>query len=292
MIRFDEREHKYYDEEKELISVTQLLRKHGLAPDYSGVSQEVLNRKAERGTLIHEEIETYNKTGAIGFTKECLTFAHYIYKNKVHVVESEKIVYNDIVAGKFDLLLEDNGKYIIADIKTTYSLHKESVAWQLSLYAYLFDEMILAEKGQAFHFDKDGTLNVVGIPLKPIEEVEKLLEAERKGEIYKQPVISISEYEIELIKTTSAIIERAKAEQKEAELNLNKIKESILSAMEENGVKSLENEYFKITYVDPVEKTLIDGTRLKNERPEIAEQYSKTSLQKASVRITLKEQKQ
>ena len=33
MIRFDKTEHRYYDDEKELISVSALMRKHGLAPD-------------------------------------------------------------------------------------------------------------------------------------------------------------------------------------------------------------------------------------------------------------------
>lgn len=287
MIRFDEAQHKYYDGEKELISVTTLLRKHGLAPDYSGVSQEVLNAKAERGTLIHQEIEDYIKDGAIGFTKEFDEFSFYVEKSKVKIIASEQIVYNDIVAGKFDLLLEDNGEIVVADVKTTYSLHKESVAWQLSLYGYLMKNYI-PTKGQAFHFDKNGNLHVVDIPLKSKEEVEKLLEAERKGEIYKQSVIAIDEYQIELIKTTSAIIERAKAEQKEAEEQLNKVKEALLTAMEENGVKSFENEYFKITYVAPVEKSVIDSAKLKKEQPEIAEQYSKASTQKASVRITLK----
>lgn len=296
MIRFDEAEHKYYDGEKELISVTTLLRKHGLAPDYSGVSQEVLNRKAERGTLIHEEIENFNKTGEIGFTREVDEFANYLLnhglkRDEIKVIASEQIVYNDIVAGKFDLLIEDNGEIIIADIKTTYSLHKESVAWQLSLYAYLLKNYV-ATKGQAFHFDKDGNLNVVDIPLKPKEEVEKLLEAERKGEKYNLPMITLEDNQVAVIQELSEIIQKADNEKKEAESRLNEIKESILSAMEENGVKSFENDYFKITYVAAVEKTTIDSARLKKELPEVAEQYSKKGLQKASVRITLKEQKQ
>ena len=57
MLKFDAEKHEYFDGEKRLISVTQLLKKHGLAPDYSGVSDSVLNAKAERGTLIHSEIE-------------------------------------------------------------------------------------------------------------------------------------------------------------------------------------------------------------------------------------------
>lgn len=58
---FNKENHTYTLDGKILISVTQLMRKHGLAPDYSGVNEVVLQRKAERGTLIHEEIERYIK---------------------------------------------------------------------------------------------------------------------------------------------------------------------------------------------------------------------------------------
>lgn len=286
MIDFDERTHTYTLDGKQLISVTTLMKKHGLAPDYSMVRSEVLEAKAERGTLIHKEIEDFIKKGEIGFTDELFNFTDYITKSKVKILQSETIVYNDIVAGTLDLLLND-GETVIADIKTTATLHREAVSWQLSIYNALLGWV--ATKGQAFHFGKDGELNVVDIPLKPIEEVEKLLEAERKGERYIPPMISLEDSQIAVIQEASAVIERAKAEQKQAEERLNEIKEAILSAMEENGVKSFENDYFKITYVAPVEKTTIDSARLKKEQPEIAERYSKKSLQKASVRITFKE---
>ena len=81
MIRFDEKTHQYFLNDKELIGVTRLMRKHGLAPDYTAVRSDVLNAAAERGTLIHEEIEEYNKTGEIGFTTECANFAKFIKEN-------------------------------------------------------------------------------------------------------------------------------------------------------------------------------------------------------------------
>lgn len=292
MIRFDEVNHKYYDGEKELISVTTLMRKHGLAPDYSSVSQEVLNKKAERGTLIHKEIENFNKEGIVGFTKECNEFAGYTFINNVKVISSEQIVHNDIVAGTLDLILDyGNGFLTIADIKTTATLHKEAVSWQLSIYAYLVNDPRVI-KGQAYHFNKDGELKVVDIPLKPMEEVEKLMEAERNGfELYHLPQIELDEEQIATIKEATAIIEKAKAEQKSAEDRLTAVKESLLVAMQENGVKKFQSDNLTITYVDEVEKVTIDSARLKKEMPEIAEQYSKKTIQKASVRITLKEPK-
>jgi hypothetical protein len=67
MIEFREDTHEYFLDGRKLISVTQLMRKHGLAPSYDAVPSAVLKAKAERGTLIHKEIEKYIKYGEIGF---------------------------------------------------------------------------------------------------------------------------------------------------------------------------------------------------------------------------------
>ena len=107
MIIFDKEKHRYTDSEtgKVLISVTQLLRKHNLAPDFSNVPETVLKAKAERGTLIHEEIETYNKSGDVGFTEELGSYIDYIKENKLKVKECELLVGNDIVVGRLDQIL-------------------------------------------------------------------------------------------------------------------------------------------------------------------------------------------
>lgn len=300
MIKFDEQKHEYTLDGKKLISVTQLMQKHGLAPSYDSVPAEVLNAKAERGTLIHKEIEAYIKKGEVGFTQELTNFAMYLMANKVKVLESELMLYNDIVAGTCDLILHSNGQGIIADIKTTSTLHKEAVSWQLSIYLWLYlkyDERAAVDgdynaywdgyKGQAYHFDKDGNLNVVEIPLKPYQEVEGLLECERQGKIYKRDIQSSLGDLTELTQVEEYIsyLERQK---KTAEEKAQKMRQKLLDAMEANAITQYENESIKITYVSPSTRTTIDTAKLKKEQPAIAEAYSKTSETKASLRITLK----
>ena len=90
MIRFDEENHRYTLDGKTLISVTQLMKKHGLAPDYSAVSESVLAAKAERGTLIHKEIEDFNKGGEIGFTQECANYYDYVTSNGIECIGNRK----------------------------------------------------------------------------------------------------------------------------------------------------------------------------------------------------------
>ena len=184
-LTFIEDTHEYFLGDKKLISVTQLMQKHGLAPNYGDVPSEVLRAKAERGSLVHKEIEEYIKEGNIGFTNELIEF---INADKGEVLKSEFKVNNDIVAGTVDLLLYKNNEYIIADLKTTSELHIDAVSWQLTIYAYLLGQinpMIKVTKGQAFHFNKDGKLNIVDIVLKPFEEIERLMECERNNEKFE-----------------------------------------------------------------------------------------------------------
>ena len=292
MIKFKEDTHQYFNEDhKELISVTTLMKKHGLSPDYSKVKKTVLKSKAERGSLIHKEIEDYNKLGDIGFTKEFMNFKEYLDASNVKVLDSEFMVYNDIVAGCVDLLLDENGEPVIADIKTTSSLHKDSVSWQLSIYAYLSGKDI--KKGQAFHFKKNGELDVVNIPLKPMSEIERLMDCERKGVLF-EPTRALTVKENELLNQLSEIervIAYHESIKKEADKRAVEVRQAIIRSMEENNIKSFENENIKITYVAPIKKLVIDSAKLKKEKPEIVKDYSKESEVKASIRITLKEEK-
>ena len=176
---------------KELISVTTLLAKHGLSPDYSGVPSETLKAKAEYGNLVHSEIERYIKDGEIGFTSELQEFIDYCEENKFKPLDSEFIVHNDIVAGTVDLLgVYFGGALARTDYKTTATLHKEAVRWQLSLYDYLDSTDRKADILQAFHFASP--LKVARFEPIPLEEIERLLECERNGEIYKPKQLTVA----------------------------------------------------------------------------------------------------
>lgn len=289
MISFNEENHTYHDGEKELISVTTLLKKHGLGANYSSVNPEVLNRKAIRGTLIHEEIENYIKNGELGITKELYEFVDYITKNNIEIIASEKMVYNDICAGRFDLLCKRNGKVVRVDYKATYKLEKNYVDWQLNVYDYLDD--VKADELEVWHFLENGEMEIVSLPFRPIEQVEGLFEAERKGEIYKMPLIDIEEQSLAIILEATTIIERAKAEQAEAEKRLEDVKAALIKTMEENCIKKFENDEIVVSYISSSIKTTIDTKSLKKDLPDIAKKYEKTSTQKASVRIALKGEK-
>lgn len=283
---FNEETHQYFLSDKELISVTRLLKKHGLAPDYSGVNLDVLNAKAERGSLIHKELEEYVKSGELGFTEELNQFIELCEKENIQPTRSEFIVNNDIIAGTADTFGLINHEFYVGDFKTTSILHKESVAWQLSLYAYLGG--LIVNKFLVFHFTKN-SLKLVEINPIPIEEVVKLIECERNGLIYEKPTMDLTTVQNQELFDIQMQLQLLDETKKALEEKSKIIKENILKAMEQNGIKKIDNEYFTITYVEPTKRETIDSKRLKLEQPEIASQYTTVSNMSASLRIKIKE---
>lgn len=297
-LTFNEETHQYTLGRKKLISVTQLLEKFKLSPSYDDVDVEVLQRKAKRGTLIHKEIETFIKDNILGISDEVELFANYIKKNKVKPIYSELQVHNDIVAGTIDLVIEQNGELIVADIKTTYQLHYLAVTWQISLYAYLYVSMNKCIekykdiKGQVYHFTKDGTLNVVDIKLIDYEQVDKLIDAERNNNTEYMPIqLNIDETSLAQLVSLENYLKKLNDEKTKIEEQEKTIKELLFKEMQERGLSTFENEYLKITLVKGSVKKSVDSAKLKEDKPKIYEKYLKTSTTNPYIKITLKDVK-
>ena len=82
-----------------------------------------------------------------------------------------------------------------------------------------------------------------------------------------------------------AELERRLAELKNAEADL---KEKLLKAMEENGVIKLDNDTLAITYVASTNRETLNGKKLREEHPDIYDEYIEIKPVKASVRIKVK----
>lgn len=295
MLEFNEEKHEYTLDGKKLISVTQLMAKYGLAPDYSGVDAEVLKKKAQRGTLIHQEIEDYLKKNEIGFTEELFNFKDFVEDNKVTPINSELMVNNDIVAGTIDLILFDGSanQPIIADIKTTSQVHTSSVSWQLSIYLYLYLNSPMADKtkiyddtpydkwiGQVYHFDSEHKLEVLDITLQPYSEVEKLMNCERTGTKFELDVLS--ETELTEAKMVARIVQKAEQELKEATERYNQILERIRVEMEARNLKEFTKDGVKIeckggkkASTRTSTKTYVDEDNFAKENPVAYDVYKK-----------------
>lgn len=251
---FREQDHTYTLGDKALISVTRLLKKHNLATDYSMVNPEILNAKATRGTLIHFEIEKYLETGELGFTPELYAFLEWQKKNNIKVLASESVVNNDLVAGRLDLIAESPN--IQSEIMVLHLNGNKCVEYPLELI--------------------------------PDKEIERLLECERNGETYQPKELVIAENAIKELYKVELTLQNLKKKQDEIQAQADEIRNLILKAMKEQGIKSFENDFLKLTYIAPSERETIDTKKLKKDLPEIAQKYSKKISVKETVRITLR----
>lgn len=135
---YNDEKHAYYVNDKRCISVTQLL-KFKFPSKYDGVDPDVLKRAAEYGTFRHECVEMYELYGIE--SNEIEEFRNYkflkdqfgfeVLENEIPIV----LQYKDlIICGRLDMIIQENGKNGIADLKFTSVADKNYLAYQLNLY--------------------------------------------------------------------------------------------------------------------------------------------------------------
>lgn len=291
-VKFRESDHTYWLSDRQLISVTQLMKKHGLSADYSAVKADILNAKAERGSLIHKEIEEFINFAEEGFTDELDSFKNLIKEHKIIPTTSETIVYDDLVAGTIDVIGQCPSGRIIADVKTTSTLHKDALAWQLSIYEYLFQKVHPGANVSALYgIHLNGTsAKLVEVERKPREEIERLFECERNGALFipKSTALSISKSELAYMADVERRISDLKKQIDVYAKAYDEMKEDLKARMKEQGVKSYEDDLLIITYKDSYTREILDAEKLKADKPEIYSAYKKVTNVKDRVNITLK----
>lgn len=79
------------------------------------------------------------------------------------------------------------------------------------------------------------------------------------------------------------IVKREQLEQQNQEM-----RQAILGAMEQNGVKKFDGDLITITYKAPSQRSTFDSKRFKEERPKTYAKYVRVSPVKASISIKIK----
>lgn len=267
-----------------LIGVTELMKRHGLSPDYGGISKDVLEKAAARGTAIHQLLQDYDDGKAV-IEDENLK-AYKALGLKVHC--SEYLVSdNEIVATFIDKVLDDCS---LADVKSTSSVHRRPLEWQLSIGAYLFELQNPGKKVPHLYciHVRDGKAKLIEVNRIPDEAVERLLECERCGVVYSDnPVpadaaLALEEQAVVLAEQLDQIA-RLKLVIKETEQASAELQQRLYDYMTENNLDEMACELGTFVRKAPYTKKALDSTRLKKEKPELYEQYLKESEVKGSI---------
>ena len=152
-------------------SITQILQLK-FANKYKHVNKDILERASKRGTEVHKSIETYCKTGKAENLPEITNFRFLQRQFQFVVIENELpvvlFVDNEPVAcGRLDLLLQIGDQKGVADIKSTSTLDKNYLYYQLNLYRIALWQSygIQTEFLKGVHLKGD-TRRFVDIPVK------------------------------------------------------------------------------------------------------------------------------
>ena len=309
-IAFEERNHVYaINGEIATTSVTELLAKHGLAPNYTGASRAKLQESADKGKAVHKDLEEIvNDLSHVPTTEQGKQFREWATMNLKMGVAEQKVGFEFegfSIAGTIDLIgIDYEDRLIIGDHKNTSKFHREYVSWQVSLYDYflrrLGNETINgrgfagwsgAKKFYCFHYDpKTAKMTIYELEKIADEEIEKLIECERKGEKYVRPNLYLDKEMQNKFLLAEQLLAQKQAEYKQAEAEADKIREEILQAFEKQHILSWEspNKKVKVTYVHKTDVESVDKAKLKKDFPTVYNKVIKLTSRKAYIKIETK----
>lgn len=309
VIEFEEKGHIYsVNGEIAGISVTELLAKHGLAPDYSGISKAKLKESADVGKEVHKDLENIlNENKYEPKTEQGKHFAEWVKKNLDCGVGEQMLgfEYNGlIIAGTADVMaIGKDRSLILADHKNTAKFHREYVTWQVSLLDYFARKLgrekingkILNWKGASkfycFHYDpKSAEMEVHELDKIPDEEIERLIECEYKKEKYQRKELAIDPSLQEKYLQAEADFMEVEKQAKELQKKRDDLREQLLLLFEQQGIKSWESPDKKllVTYVAPIDRMSVDSAKLKSKFPQVYSECQKVSHTKAQLRVKVR----
>lgn len=286
---FTPEDHRYFLDGKELKGITRMLHRQVFPDLYRDVPQFVLDRAAERGTMVHESIELLD----CGFepkesTPELNNYKKIKHDNGLLTLENEYLVTdNENFASAIDLVLTNGEEIILADIKTTSVLNKEYVRWQLSIYAYLFELQnsdLKVSKLFAIWLrgDKSEYAEVERIDT---EIIKDLLQCEVDGRQFVNPLTKTDAEVPVAIKNAEYSVYTLVTQLKELNEKKKQLSEGLLKLMQENDVKSYKGQYITLSRKAASQREDVDKKKLKEQYPDIYEACVKTTEIKESLQI-------
>ena len=285
-VEFNQEKHEYWLNGKQLQGVTGILERRLFPDKYKFVSKEMMERAAERGTFVHEQIECADSLGVNPDVQEVQNYLKLKEEHGFKTLENEYLVSdNENYASSIDIVLTDKEAdgVILADIKTTSKFDKESVSWQLSIYAYFFEMMNPNVKVKSLLgvWLRGDIARFITVERKSVELVKELLHAD----INDMPFTWASE-----IPDYAAIEEEliiALSQRKaEIEEEMEAIKANLMERMAADDKKSIDTGKVLLTLKAASTQMRFDSKKLMADNEDLYNKYLKETSVKES--LTLK----
>lgn len=183
-LEFDTEKHIYYYDGIQLPSVTSLISK-AFPNKYANIPKAVLEEASRKGKALHKAIEKYETTGEETDLKELRNYkvVKRLHNFTVKVSEMPVVISVDgvpVVAGRLDMITEQDGQIGVEDIKRTSAVDKNALFLQLNWYAIGYEQMTGEKISylKCLHLRED-VRKRIDIPLNAemaLAELKKLLE--------------------------------------------------------------------------------------------------------------------
>lgn len=161
MIEFNAERHEYRLDGKLLPSVTAVL---SIVNDFDRIPRAILENARDRGERLHKAVNLYNRDdldmdSIDDETREDVhAWARFLRESGAVVIASESPVYHEQFgyAGTPDVVLDWNGRIVIPDLKSTYSVPR-TVGAQTAAYAEAYRSMHAGRRPERYCIHvKDG----------------------------------------------------------------------------------------------------------------------------------------
>lgn len=290
---FNQESHTYTLDGKTLQGVTPIVG--WMFPEtYGNISQEVLERAAERGSFIHENIELADSLGIVpSQCQEALEYMRLRDEWGLQATANEYLVTDGHdIASSIDIVFDDLS---LADIKCTSKIHYDNVRLQLSIYAYLFEQQNAGLKVKRLLVvwlpkEQYGSPSIIPIERLDAEDVKKILASYLAGEDNtKYQTLFGRRDELQLVEQ-NVVLNIANIERKIADLSEQQktLRENLRQAMEKHGITKWETDYFKVSLGKDTVTRRFDAKRFQSEHKDMCEDYMKESITKGRFTLTLK----
>lgn len=288
-VLFNQEDHTYWNKNtfQELKGITSTLLRRLFPDKYKDIPKAILAKAAERGSNVHEDIELAETLGTAPVTEEGKNYVKLKEGNGLTFLASEYLVSDlEHYASAIDLVFDAGDNVVdIADIKTTSKFDKESVSWQLGIYAYMLEKNNPDVKVRKLFgiWLRGDIAEIIPVNRHLNGEVEELMQADIEDRDYNYSP-EFPEYITENEQTLYTLAKRIHELTEEYDV----IKKEVQTGMSEHGDKSFDTGKLLITLTPPGTRSSFDQKKFQSEHEDLYQSYLKTSKTKESLRITLR----
>lgn len=276
---FNHDEHTYMLGGKELSGITSVISRQLFPDKYRDVPEDVLKKAAERGTMIHSICELVDDMGISHDSDEAQGYKELKDDWGLRYECSEYLVSDDEhYASCIDKVYRENETdFTLGDIKTTYVLDKESVRWQLSIYAYLFELQNPGCKAVRIIdiWLRGKNHEIVEVERIPSEVVVNLLKCDSEGKQFVNPYsispITLPDEYRKMERTIQEIVSQAKywSDKKK------EIADAVMMSMVEAGEYSWKGDIISFTRKKDTIRKDFDKKAFEKDYPDLYNKYLK-----------------